>query len=807
MGKKDVKKAVSQSQRNLFGWAYACAKDDSNKKDCPENITKLGKKFKEKYPEDLKSMAKTKHKGLPKKKKNEMKWIKSREKIFEDKEQLYDGTWGDTFIGQLFGWVGRKLTSKVSSMKIGKLVDRLNNEVNFKPLEEIAKEDQEILLATPYIKILELKDYVNSEEHFNKKVFNEMLDDSIRYHEEMITKDYVLNNNNVLKAHKAILENFKNVSSEIESIKERILLESNIDDDPAFRINDILIHFKKKPIIPGKEDTLMTVNIGTEGRFKEYKDSLKNVIEELQKTLKSVDFKKSKIIDNDVKKDINNFIEYLYPATQGGKMNWDNHGALRASLVKIQKDIENILQKIQSQFQNIDKSEQEKTESFLRKLENKIGPIVQIQWTDKKGKLKKGYSTEEWLDFIEDNYIIKNVKLTDKHNIFTKLDSGIRPSENMIKNIIQIDDIRIRQKDDDKFRLKAKRLLDSYFKKDEEYKKIVNKANEKEQSIKAKSGDFVKEVDPIEILKIFNTAYDIYTISKEEYNEFDRRFSSKVANRKKRQYRIKGDVAVNRKMFSKWNESVLDWLKNNPELDKRIKKFVIQVLDNPSMFGSNIGLQASLLSEIFGIKLDEPIVSKQKKRYGGTSLDVSTGSSKIYAEFSKDSNGEFKLSEKNEIQLLKKNFERVPFAFEDENNNFYFFVMLNIDEDKIINKMGFNYMEWLKRYDSVQLGDISINKEPVVNVFISWFDLPEGATRSVRTGDNIKINYLTIENIDNNETVEPKEGTIKIKNLYILSGKEDGKMYQIKSPREDRIEEPDKYIKSVGELTNKVRKL
>jgi hypothetical protein len=65
------KKAKSKTQRRLFGWAYACSKGE--KDDCPENIKKLGDKFKEKYPEDIESMAKTKHKGLPEKVKKSKK--------------------------------------------------------------------------------------------------------------------------------------------------------------------------------------------------------------------------------------------------------------------------------------------------------------------------------------------------------------------------------------------------------------------------------------------------------------------------------------------------------------------------------------------------------------------------------------------------------------------------------------------------------------------------------------------------------------------------------------------------------------
>lgn len=65
MPKSEPMKAKSKSQRRLFGWAYSCLKD--KEKDCPPNIKKLGKKFKEKYPEDFKGLATSKQKGLPEK--------------------------------------------------------------------------------------------------------------------------------------------------------------------------------------------------------------------------------------------------------------------------------------------------------------------------------------------------------------------------------------------------------------------------------------------------------------------------------------------------------------------------------------------------------------------------------------------------------------------------------------------------------------------------------------------------------------------------------------------------------------------
>ena len=81
MPNKKAKKAKSQTQRNLFGWAYACAY--GKQKNCPDNVKDLGTTFKTKYPQDLEAMAKTKHKGLPKKvKKESLKWLKT----FEDFE-------------------------------------------------------------------------------------------------------------------------------------------------------------------------------------------------------------------------------------------------------------------------------------------------------------------------------------------------------------------------------------------------------------------------------------------------------------------------------------------------------------------------------------------------------------------------------------------------------------------------------------------------------------------------------------------------------------------------------------------------
>lgn len=813
MTKKEPKKAVSKAQRNLFGWAYACAKDDS-KKDCPENITKLGKKFKEKYPEDLKSMAKTKHKGLPKKIKNEkMKWIKSR-KIFEraEKEQLYDGTWGDTYIGQLFGWIGRRIISKIASKRIEKLVDKLNNVVNNKPLEEFVATDSDVVNSTPYIKIIELKDYVYTD-GFNLEIFKDLLEDSIKYHEEIITREYIKEKPAILAQHQDILAKMKSIRNEFESITESLILE-NKESDPIEMVNDILIHFKDKPLMSGKTDTLSTVDIGTQGRYEEHIENIRAVIEDMQNMLKKSNYKKSKYISSEKKKELSDFIEYLYPPIKGGKMNWDNPGAIRAALRKVNEKITDFLNTFGEKLKSVDKKE--KVVDIKKSIENKIGPIVEIKWVNKKGDLVKGWSTEKWLEVLDENANIDVEKVLNNQEAFKiyhkgKKDeqyAGFAPTESMIKNIKKIADIEIKKDENIKYQHKAKKLLDEKFPNDSTYIEAIQKANNKKEEIKSKiDSDIIKEVDPIEVLKIFNQAFNMYTIPKEEYDGFSERFSSKVASRKRRNYKVENDVAINRKLFKKWNDSVLDWLKLNPNLDKNIKKFVIEMMDNHQMFNrgsGQTGMQAKLLASIFGVQLNKPFTYKNKSRYG-SGMDIGKSSSKIYAEFSKDVNGEFKISEKGEIQLLKKNFERVPFAIRDNNDNIFFFLLLNMDE-KVICKMSMNYISWLQKYDSIQIGDIEVKNEEREVVYISLFDIPEGTNRSISVGDTLNINYVNITQI-NEPDIEPISGVINVNQIYILSGKDDKKMFQIKPPVPQRIESPDKYIESVGALTNRLKDL
>lgn len=80
------RKVKSVPQRNLMGYAYACATGKA--KDCPESIEKVAQSFlkrgKRKGLQKLRKMAKTKHAGLSPVRISENKILKFKEFIVEE---------------------------------------------------------------------------------------------------------------------------------------------------------------------------------------------------------------------------------------------------------------------------------------------------------------------------------------------------------------------------------------------------------------------------------------------------------------------------------------------------------------------------------------------------------------------------------------------------------------------------------------------------------------------------------------------------------------------------------------------------
>lgn len=76
--------SVSKSQRKLMGWVHACQKGTS--KNCPPNIMKVANSIK---PSDAEDFARTKHKGLPERKKLKTYKEFQEEKLMESGAQMY----------------------------------------------------------------------------------------------------------------------------------------------------------------------------------------------------------------------------------------------------------------------------------------------------------------------------------------------------------------------------------------------------------------------------------------------------------------------------------------------------------------------------------------------------------------------------------------------------------------------------------------------------------------------------------------------------------------------------------------------
>ena len=136
MGKKEPKKAVSKSQRRLFGWAKACVED--KEKDCPKGIRKLGKNFKKEYPKDLDKMASTKEKGLPNKKENVNMNMNNYIKSFSNYKSKPTYI-NEEFIGRALKGVFNKVRNKFamelsknigSAKKVKVLIDKYEQELD-----------------------------------------------------------------------------------------------------------------------------------------------------------------------------------------------------------------------------------------------------------------------------------------------------------------------------------------------------------------------------------------------------------------------------------------------------------------------------------------------------------------------------------------------------------------------------------------------------------------------------------------------------------------------------------------------------
>ena len=196
-------------------------------------------------------------------------------------------------------------------------------------------------------------------------------------------------------------------------------------------------------------------------------------------------------------------------------MNWDNHGALRASLVKVRKDLE---------------------------------------------------------------------------SISNNLDQTMRNTKDEATDEPEMDDSQVEEIPDN-YRDQMDSKLDEVFDQDQEYKEKMTiseeEMNDLHESMKSKVEDQKDVVDPIAILRIFNRAYNSFSITKDQYNALDGKYSPKIAARKKSYYEVLENTARHTKLFQEWNDGVLALLQQYGEyISKHTKKFIITMLDDNKLFGN-----------------------------------------------------------------------------------------------------------------------------------------------------------------------------------------------------------------------------
>ena len=731
-----------------------------------------------------------------------MKYIRNRnqfrntEKIFEEapSEQIYDGTWEDTFVGRFFSFLGRKAIYKIKKGGLNKLLKQLEGyleEITF--LNKAENESEEIQYYKLYQYIAVIKSYIKNSKDVSIDELTDKVEKAVEEHDKS-SKNKDLSDK-FRKAHLEIKNKFQNFLNYIkdidtENISERYsspLGKKSGEIEPG----DALI---QKMLLKGDLNLLNISLIGNQSRYKESIREIKNKLLEI----KDIFEKKLKLdyIDEKVKGEYEEFVNLVKNAP------FNDYSSFSKLYDKeIVPKIKELL-KIQEKHDEVEE---------IKKDPNKI----LIKWINSKGKKIVGYTEDKnILEIIGGNNKIDidtfNASKEDfeKSKIFIIIPNRrqimISNLGDIIKrnDIIQIGDTKIEgvyssegditdndeveefeeetDETDDTIKGSIKedinQKIDEIFTNDEEYKKYMDISDETlekfRDSIKAKKEDQRNVVDPINILKVFNRAYNSMTITKEDYNDLSSRYSPKVASRKKARYELIGDTARNKKLFQEWNDGVLSLLQQYGDLlNKPTKQFIVEMLDSNNLF--NDGGQAKLLSKYFDIPID-----KAKSRVSNINIDDSP--SKHSVEETEDKKITF-IKGKN-MELNNTKTPRLPFIIKariDGNSEFLTIYPLKAKtEGQLLFKFSRgNDYGFLKKY--LENSDKEFVKP---NIYISddnksdvYFGHIETNSGFIEPNNNYTIK--DIKNLTNRKSVDNIQ--FNPIEFYVLAGENDKKVFKL----------------------------
>lgn len=659
-------------------------------------------------------------------------------------EQLYDGTWEDTYIGKLFSFLGNSAKTELKKGKINNLVKKLNNILDNMQSVKLAKEGSFLdqMLLTEVNRFI---DFLNNSNSFDKDSILDILEDILNNIDNI--KENINTNEdeyeyNLFRSHFEELYNF--VNDELFKTNESLstlLLEAITNTDYA-QIGDIIADYYFKPIAKITNDpnlssddvslSSLTLTSNKSG-YDKYVNSIKSVFKMLSKDLNEV----INMEENDLlKSQTSKLIDKLQNLPYG---DYKSFSTIFEKELKVLLD--NIIETAEQDLIDVEASEQEalkKDEEYKKDVIDQINntPGIHLLVNKKDGSL--GYIKTDLIS-IEDisnnwnnieRYII-NIK-DGSHKIRLKKDLDINDydiiisEDNKVTNapVVYLDgskypnnvsNLTIIDKNDNKYPVSKYDEIEDIEDviiiddKGNEYDEIeiepsgVNYKNIKDRltnkfkelfgsllvaddnsineyysgnkiklkpEIKSKlkmtdetankANDILKSETNIEnekeyvhdILKIFNRAFDTYTITKEDYDDFVPRWGEKRGRRKKAIYKPVGDWAYHRRLFRKWKDEVLSLLNQYSEyLTKDTKEFMSDAI-NYNDFNKSLD---SRMKKLYGIQ--SKLSSAKKDKPSKKKVNNTRSTNLYYDEISK-----FEINNKN-------NRKSLAFKYFDKNNS------------------------------------------------------------------------------------------------------------------------------------------
>ena len=747
-----------------------------------------------------------------------MKYIRNRnqfkttDELFEaaPSEQLYDGTWEDTFVGMFFSFLGKKVKSKMKSGGLNKLLKQIEKELEkITFIDEIENDNKSVQYYQVYQNIVRLKSSIRNDS-FTIDDLKENLEEYIKFHDNKNDSDLP---DKVKNAHKEVKNGMEDILSfinNLDGVSESLILEMSYINDKGIEeglepIGTMIQHYFNKPMKQGDDVTLKNIKLtGNQKGYKEYIKDIKTTLSNIKNGLS----KEIKYIGDDK---ITKLAEELFEKLSS--VSYNDYSTFSNSF---EKEIRPLIMKIMKIHGNY--FEMKGLEDDVKEDKNRI----LLKWHSKKNnETKVGFTViKSMVDILSDDgkilldkwkELVESSKKSPKDYYIKSIGGGninFDMFDNIVKsgNLKQIGDVKVNGIEEDRsvdydtedtsnidesLMKNIKEKVDGVFTNDAIYKEKMqisdSELKEVHETLKSKKEDQKNVVDPITILRIFNRAYNSFSITKEEYNNLSSRYSAKVASKKKATYELIGDTARDKKLFQEWNDGILALLQQYGDLlNKPTKKFIIEMLDDNNLFG-NRGGQAKLLSKYFDVPLDD---AKSQIKNG---MKETPGEHKVRSTEDND----IKFSTVTNIEMNTDKIRRIPFIMEvllktGESEMMTIYPLKanknksNVSNMKVKYTIGDDY-GFIKNYmkginvnlnDKNLKDDLGMNDKDETPVYLGALLSDNGFIEKSN-----KYKLTEISKLIDDEGIDNK--TIEVKEIFMLLGEKDEGIYRLPSLNKD----------------------